>query len=246
MSAKRSFAASSASVEGVQKIRPSSVAECYCGATMCRGELQEAKDQPQTKVNSIRPGRLASRRRGGMRPRGWVPCEACGYGHTPSSDIARSMLTGGDVRVSGVRMARRLHGLNQDPCGEQEPAAGGRALTVAMKRLITVEREGVGRSTPQTNRPGHQHRPKCLQRLHEAGAAGSRSGGLSGSRTTPPWSGPSGCWRPSEGGNDARQWHTLIDKVFSPKTLALAFASVTKRDRAAGVDGITTQPGFRC
>jgi hypothetical protein len=28
-------------------------------------------------------------------------------------------------------------------------------------------------------------------------------------------------------GNDARQWHTLIDKVFSPKTLALAFASVT-------------------
>ena len=42
-------------------------------------------------------------------------------------------------------------------------------------------------------------------------------------------------------GNDARQWHTLIDKVFSPKTLSLAFASVTKRDRAAGVDGITTQ-----
>ena len=121
------------------------VAECYCGAAMRRGELHKANDQPQTQVNSIRPGRLASRRRGGMRPRGWVPCEACGYGHTPSSDIARSMLTGGDVRVSGVRMARRLHGLNQDPCGEQEPAAGGRALTVAMKRLITVEREGVGR-----------------------------------------------------------------------------------------------------
>jgi RNA-directed DNA polymerase len=42
-------------------------------------------------------------------------------------------------------------------------------------------------------------------------------------------------------GNDARQWHTLIDKVFSPKTLVLAFASVTRKDRAAGVDGITTQ-----
>jgi len=101
------------------------VAKCYCGAAMRRGELHEAKDQPQTKVNSIRPGRLASRRRGGMRPRGWVPCEACGYGHTTSSDIARYMLTGGDVRVSGVRMVRRLHGLNQDPCGAQEPAAGG-------------------------------------------------------------------------------------------------------------------------
>lgn len=121
------------------------VAECYCGAAMRRGELHEAKDQPQTKVNSIRPGHLASRRRGGMRPRGWVPCEACGYGHTPSSDIARYMLTGGDVRVGGVRMVRRPHGLNQDPCGAQEPAAGGRALIVAMKRLITVERRGVGR-----------------------------------------------------------------------------------------------------
>ena len=42
-------------------------------------------------------------------------------------------------------------------------------------------------------------------------------------------------------GNEGRQWHTLIDKVFSPKTLTLAFASVTKRDRAAGIDGITTQ-----
>ena len=121
------------------------VAECYCGAARCRGELREAKDQPQTKVNSIRPGHLASRRRGGMRPRGWVPCEACGHGHTRSSDIARHMLTGGDVRVGGVRMVRRLHGLNQDPCGEPEPAAGGRTLMVAMKRPITVERRGVGR-----------------------------------------------------------------------------------------------------
>ena len=74
-----------------------------------------------------------------------VPCEACGHGHTPSSDIARHMLTGGDVRVGGVRMVRRLHGLSQDPCGEQEPAAGGRTLMVAMKRPITVERRGVGR-----------------------------------------------------------------------------------------------------
>jgi hypothetical protein len=123
------------------------VAECYCGAAMCRGELHKANDQPQmqTSVNPIRPGCLASRRRGGMRPRGWVPCEACGYGHTPSGDTARLMPTGGDVRVIGVRMAGRLHGLSQDPCGAQEPAAGGRALTVAPKRLIPVEREGVGR-----------------------------------------------------------------------------------------------------
>jgi hypothetical protein len=39
-------------------------------------------------------------------------------------------------------MVRRLHGLSQDPCGELEPAAGGRTLMVAMKRPITVERAG--------------------------------------------------------------------------------------------------------
>jgi RNA-directed DNA polymerase len=44
-----------------------------------------------------------------------------------------------------------------------------------------------------------------------------------------------------ERGNDGRQWHTLIDKVFSPKTLGLAFASVTGKDRGAGIDGITTK-----
>lgn len=122
------------------------VAECYCGAAMRRGELHKAKDQPQTKVNLIRPGHLASRRRGGMRPRGWVPCEARDHcDHTSSSDITRYMLTGGNVRVIGVRMVRRLHGLNQDPCGAQEPAAGGRALIVATKRPITVERRGIGR-----------------------------------------------------------------------------------------------------
>ena len=101
------------------------VAECYCGAAMCRGELREAKDQPQTKVNSIRPGRLASRRRGGMRPRGWVPCEACGLGHTRSSDIARHLLTGGDVRVGGVRMVRRLHGPSLDRADAPRPSEGG-------------------------------------------------------------------------------------------------------------------------
>ena len=70
---------------------------------MLRGELHEANDQPQRKVNSIRPGHLASSRRRKMRPRGWMPCEARGYGHTTSSDIARYMLTGGDFRLIGVR-----------------------------------------------------------------------------------------------------------------------------------------------
>jgi RNA-directed DNA polymerase len=42
-------------------------------------------------------------------------------------------------------------------------------------------------------------------------------------------------------GNDGRKWHTLIDKVYSPKNLSQAFESVTSRKRAAGVDGVTPQ-----
>jgi len=42
-------------------------------------------------------------------------------------------------------------------------------------------------------------------------------------------------------GNDGRQWHTLIDKVFSPKNLRLALETVVARQGAPGVDGQTTK-----
>jgi len=42
-------------------------------------------------------------------------------------------------------------------------------------------------------------------------------------------------------GNDGRQWHTLMDKVFSPKTLALALRAVCAKKGAPGIDGQTTQ-----
>jgi RNA-directed DNA polymerase len=42
-------------------------------------------------------------------------------------------------------------------------------------------------------------------------------------------------------GNDGRQWHTLIDKVWSPKTLGLALQTVVARGGAAGIDGETTE-----
>jgi RNA-directed DNA polymerase len=40
-------------------------------------------------------------------------------------------------------------------------------------------------------------------------------------------------------GNDGRAWHTLSDKVWSPKTLRLALQTVVARNGAAGVDGQT-------
>lgn len=42
-------------------------------------------------------------------------------------------------------------------------------------------------------------------------------------------------------GNEGRKWHTLIDKVFSPRTLEAAVQTVTARKGAAGVDGQTTE-----
>jgi RNA-directed DNA polymerase len=44
-----------------------------------------------------------------------------------------------------------------------------------------------------------------------------------------------------ERGNDGRQWHTLIDKVWSPKNLSAAMATVVARAGAPGVDGRTTE-----
>jgi RNA-directed DNA polymerase len=42
-------------------------------------------------------------------------------------------------------------------------------------------------------------------------------------------------------GNDGRQWHTLIDKVWSPQNLSLALQTVVARQGAPGVDGQTTK-----
>ena len=44
-----------------------------------------------------------------------------------------------------------------------------------------------------------------------------------------------------ERGNQGRKWHTLIDKVYSPKTLKEAVQQVTARKRAPGIDGQTPQ-----
>lgn len=42
-------------------------------------------------------------------------------------------------------------------------------------------------------------------------------------------------------GNEGKKWHTLNDKVWSPRTLSAAVKTVTARKGAAGVDGQTTQ-----
>lgn len=42
-------------------------------------------------------------------------------------------------------------------------------------------------------------------------------------------------------GNDERKWHTLIDKVYSPRTLEVAMQAVVENGGAPGIDGMTTK-----
>jgi RNA-directed DNA polymerase len=44
-----------------------------------------------------------------------------------------------------------------------------------------------------------------------------------------------------ERGNDKRKWHTLADKVWSPKTLEAALQTVVSKRGAPGIDGQTTK-----
>jgi hypothetical protein len=94
------------------------VAEGYCVSARAGGEQPEAKDQPQTKVNPIRPCSMTSRRTGGIcvgvtAPAG-VPGEVRGASPAVSHDITRSAWTDGCCGVCGVGMVRMFHKSNQD------------------------------------------------------------------------------------------------------------------------------------
>jgi hypothetical protein len=94
------------------------VAEGYCVSARAGGEQPEAKDQPQTRVNPIRPCSMTSRRTGGIcvgatAPAG-VPGEVRGASPAVSHDITRSAWTDGCCGVCGVGMVRMFHKSNQD------------------------------------------------------------------------------------------------------------------------------------
>ena len=116
-----------------------------------RGEQSEAKDQPQTRVNSIRPGIVTSQRSQHICGLPGVCGEVRGASLILSPDIPRRTGTEERCRVVGVRMVRRLHGLSQESCGLAERAAAVRALIVAVKRVTTVERRGVERQRRNRN-----------------------------------------------------------------------------------------------
>ena len=121
------------------------VAEGNCVPARVRGEQSEAKDQPQTKVNSIRPGIVTSQRSKHICGKPGVCGEVRGASLILSPDIPRRTGTEERCRVVGVRMVRRLHGLNQETCRVLGSATGVRGLIVALKRVTTVEQRRPGR-----------------------------------------------------------------------------------------------------
>jgi hypothetical protein len=91
------------------------VAEGYCVSARAGGEQSEAKDQPQTKVNPIRPCSMTSRRRRGIcagaSASAGVPGEVRGANPAVSHEITRSAWTDGCCGVTGVGMVRMFHKL---------------------------------------------------------------------------------------------------------------------------------------
>jgi hypothetical protein len=126
----------------------SMVVECNCTAVKSCGEKHETKDQPQKSkdLNTLRPGILTSRRRGEIGARAWVLDEVLGMSLAASRYSKHSIKrTCGGCRVCGVGMIGRLHGLSMDSCRAKDAQAASRALIVAAKRVMIVERRRVER-----------------------------------------------------------------------------------------------------
>ena len=122
------------------------VAEGNCVAVRRGGEYPEAKGWSQTQVNLIRPVQRASWRRNRIcrgQPRGVL----AKLGSMTRPDGGTSHVHAARLALEGVWSGngRRCHGVSQDRCRRPEKAADDRAPIVALKRLITVERRGVGR-----------------------------------------------------------------------------------------------------
>jgi len=124
------------------------VVECNCAAAKPGGEKYETKDQPQKSqdLNTLRPGKLTSRRRGEIGARAWVSDEVLGMSLAASRYSKHSSeRTCGGCRVCGVGMIGRLHGLSMDSCPARDARAASRALIVVMNRVMIVERRRVER-----------------------------------------------------------------------------------------------------
>ena len=126
----------------------SKVVECNCTAAKSCGEKHETKDQPQKSkdLNTLRPGILTSRRTGEIGASARVSDEVLGKSHAASCYSKHlSKRTCGGCRVCGVGMIGRLHGLSMDSCRAKDAQAASRALIVAAKRVMIVERRRVER-----------------------------------------------------------------------------------------------------
>jgi acetamidase/formamidase len=103
---------------GAQEARYLCVAEGSCVSVRTGDELSEANDQPQSlkRLKSIRPGKLTSRRTGGICVKAGVPDEVLGMSHDASHNKPRFSVV--SRRLSGVWIedGQKVSGLSKDPC----------------------------------------------------------------------------------------------------------------------------------
>ena len=107
----------------------SMVVECNCAAVKSSGEKYETKDQPQKSkdLNTLRPGKLTSRRTGEIGARAWVSDEVLGVSLAASRYSKHTIKrTCGGCRVCGVGMIGRVHGISMDSCCAKDAWAASR------------------------------------------------------------------------------------------------------------------------
>jgi hypothetical protein len=122
------------------------VAKGHCVAARRRGERSEAKDRSQTQVNSIRPVHRASWRSNRIcrgKPRGVLAKP--GPLARPTDGSSRVYAGPSAVWGGWSENDPKAAWLKSGSLPQRGTAADDRAPIVALKRLITVERRGVGR-----------------------------------------------------------------------------------------------------
>jgi hypothetical protein len=121
------------------------VAKGNCVSVRTGGEQSEAKDQPQTKVNSIRPVNGTSQQHKHICGEPGV-CGEVGDASLPlSSENPRQSGTEERSWVVGVRMVRRPHGRSHESCALEGRSDSSQSPHSSCEAGNAVEQRRVGR-----------------------------------------------------------------------------------------------------
>jgi hypothetical protein len=205
-------------------------AEGNCVAARRGGEQPDAKEQSQTKVNSIRhvsaasllaSGEACAKRESRSREEpgiGDLDADGCGW----SGNVAKG------VCLSGESCTDRTHGddperraavraaVGAEKSGNADGAKGGRKVNASNERGSERRLPSVPANPDKQGREDLWQRHKAERGIWSEKMLMALARGVKGGK-----------------------WFSLIDKVASERTLSLAWEKVRSNAGACGVDGIT-------